>query len=75
MNSLEAACRYNSQINSVAALDNKRASFDNYCYQFVTHSIVSVRERLLALPEGSWLFWDLDETLSQVQWACLEKVG
>lgn len=27
------------------------------------NSIISIRERLLAMPRGSWVFWDLDDTV------------
>ncbi len=27
------------------------------------NSIISIRERLLAMPRGSWVFWDLDDTI------------
>lgn len=61
MNSLESVYRHTNQ--KVCTVESVAANLDNYCYQFVTRSIVNVRERLLAMPAGSWLFWDLDYTL------------
>lgn len=59
--------RYNllggSNVGNLIAYAQESLEVDLNCFHYVTHSIVLVRERLLAMPKGSWIFLDLDDTV------------
>jgi hypothetical protein len=42
-------------------------------YDYVVHSINVVVERLLAMPKGSWVFFDLDDTLLTADYNLVEE--
>lgn len=63
MSLLDVSRDYFSRTNFITGPEIQKPDFNDHCYRIVTHSIVHVRDRLLALPKGSWLFWDLDDTL------------
>lgn len=41
----------------------KTTALNPDCLHFTTNSIASIKERLLAMPKGSWVFLDLDDTV------------
>lgn len=56
--------------DSVYDVDNKVINAPR-----VINSIISIRERLLAMPSGSWVFFDLDDTIWTADLALLRMVN
>lgn len=63
MNSLGSFSEYEGRTTGIIRVESHINDFDANCYIFSTNSIISLKNRLMAMPKGSWLFCDLDDTL------------
>jgi hypothetical protein len=62
-----------SDKSSDSNLQESGATQVHCCYDYVVVSIKTVTERLLAMPKGSWVFFDLDDTLLTVDSKLVEE--